>query len=249
MIGMVDGRYIYCIVDWEENKPTRNFGNIGIGENAVFTIGYKDIAAVVSAIPFKQLESNLNDIMAHQRVVEAAREADTVLPVRFGVILKSEDGIKKLLASSYKDYASKLSALRGKDELGIKVLLNKSSLKKIEAQAEMSEEIQKIKQEISSSKPGTSYFLKLRLQDAVKNETLMMVDKMAGEINNSFTQIAVDSRLLKNDVGEIVLNAAYLVDRHRTPEFDTKVRELRERFEREGMTIHRSGPWAPYSFC
>lgn len=65
----------------------------------------------------------------------------------------------------------------------------------------------------------------------------------------SLASIAVDRRLLKNDVGEIVLNAAYLVDRSRTREFDAKVRELRERLERDGITIHRSGPWAPYSFC
>lgn len=247
----MDGRYIYCIIDWEEKRPIGNFGNIGIGENTVYTIYYKDIAAVVSTIPFKQMESNLNDIVAHQRVVEAAREANTVLPVRFGVILKNEAGIKKLLASSYKDYHAKLTSLRGKDEIGIKVLLNKSSLKKIREQAEQSsEEIRKIKQEISSAKPGTSYFLKLRLEDAVKNETLMKIDKMVGEINDSLAEVAVDRRLLKNDVAEIVLNAAYLVERNKIQIFDAKVKELRERFEKEGMmTLHRSGPWAPYSFC
>lgn len=245
----MDGRYIYCIVDWDDDKLPTNFGNIGIGENAVYTIGYKQIAAVVSSIPFKQMESNLNDIMAHQRVVEVAREARTVLPVRFGVILKNEEGIKKLLAGSYKDYSSKLAALRGKDEIGIKVLLNKTSLKKIEALAEQSEEVQKIKQEMSTSKPGTSYFMKLRLQDAMKNETLMKIDKMVGEINGALAEGADDRRLLKNDVGEIVLNVAYLVDRSKMRAFDAKVKELRERFEQEGMTIHRSGPWAPYSFC
>jgi hypothetical protein len=245
----MDGRYIYCIVDWEEGGPAANFGNIGIGENAVFTIAHKDIAAVVSSIPFKQMESNLNDIMAHQRVVEAAREARTVLPVRFGVILKNDEGIKKLLASSYKDYSSKLATLRGKDEIGIKVLLNKTSLRKIEAMAEQTEEIRKIKQEISAAKPGTSYFMKLRLQDAMKNETLLRIDRMVGEINNALAQSADDRRLLKSDVGEIVLNAAYLVDKSKTRAFDAKVKELRERYEREGMTIHRSGPWAPYSFC
>ncbi len=247
---MVDGRYIYCIIDWEEKRPIGNFGNIGIGESAVYTIDYRDIAAVVSTIPFKQMESNLNDIVAHQRVVEAAREANTVLPVRFGVILKNEEGIKKLIASSYKDYHAKLASLRGKDEIGIKVLLNKSSLKKIREQAEQSsEEIRKIKQEISSAKPGTSYFLKLRLEDAVKNETLLKIDKIVGEINSSLAEAAVDRRLLKNDVGEIVLNAAYLVEKSKMQIFDAKVKELRERFEKEGMTLHRSGPWAPYSFC
>lgn len=245
----MDGRYIYCIIDWGEKKPIGNFGNIGIGENPVYTIYYKGVAAVVSTIPFKQMESNLNDIVAHQRVVEAAREAGTVLPVRFGVILKNEEGIKKLLASSYKDYSTKLSRLRDKDEIGIKVLLNKASLKKIEAQAEQSEEIRKIKQEISAAQPGTSYFMKLRLQDAMKNETLMKIDRMVGEINDSLAKAAEDRKLLKSDVGEIVLNAAYLVDRSKIRAFDEKVKELRERFEKEGMTMHRSGPWAPYSFC
>jgi hypothetical protein len=245
----MDGRYIYCIINWGEKKPIGNFGNIGIGENPVYTIDYKDIAAVASTIPFKQMESNLNDIVAHQRVVEAARLANTVLPVRFGVILKNEEGIKKLLASSYKDYRAKLSHFSGKDELGVKVLLDKSSLKKIKEQAEQSEEIRKMKQEISSAKPGTSYFLKLRLQDAVKNETLLKIDRIVGEINNSLAEAAVDRRHLKNDVGEIVLNAAYLVAKSKVEDFDAKVKELRERFEKEGMTLHRSGPWAPYSFC
>lgn len=245
----MDGRYIYCIIDWGEKKPIGNFGNIGIGENAVYTIDYKDIAAVVSTIPFKQMDSNLNDIVAHQRVVEAAREAGTVLPVRFGVILKNEEGIKKLLARSYRDYGAKISRLKGKDEIGIKVLLNKTSLKKIEAQTEQSEEIRKIKQEMSAAKPGTSYFLKLRLQDAMKNETLMKIDRMVGEINTSLAEAAEDKRLLKGDVGEIVLNAAYLVDKGRIRAFDAKVKELKERFEKDGMTLHRSGPWAPYSFC
>jgi hypothetical protein len=245
----MDGRYIYCIIDWEENKPIGNLGNLGIGENAVYTISYKDIAAVVSTIPFKQMESSMNDIMAHQRVVEAARQTNTVLPVRFGVILKNEEGIKKLLAGSYKDYRAKLASLGGKDEIGIKVLLNKASLKKIRDQTEQSEEIRKMKQEISSAKPGTSYFLKLRLEDALKNETLMKVDRMVGEINSSLAEAAVDRRLLKNDIGEIVLNVAYLVDKSKIRIFDAKVKELREKFEKEGITLHRSGPWAPYSFC
>lgn len=250
MIEMVDGRYVYCIMDWEEKKSPGNFGNIGISESPVYTIGYKDICAVVSSIPFKQMDSNMNDIVAHQRVVEAAREMATVLPVRFGVILKNDEGIKKLLSTSYKDYSTKIARVRGKDEIGIKVLLGKASLKKIQEQAqEQSSEIQKIKSEMSSAQPGASYFMKLRLQDAVKNETLRKIDQMVGEINRALGSAAEDTKMMKNEVGEIVLNTAYLVDKKKMSEFDSKVKELRDRFESQGMTIHRSGPWAPYSFC
>ena len=70
-----------------------------------------------------------------------------------------------------------------------------------------------------------------------------------GELCKKLAEEAADRRLLKNDVGEIVLNAAYLIDKSKIGVFDAKVKELREKFEREGMTLHRSGPWAPYSFC
>jgi hypothetical protein len=247
---MVDGRYVYCIMDLGDNPPPNNLGNIGIAEDPVYTVGYKDICAVVSSIPFKQMDSNMNDIVAHQRVVEAAREIATVLPVRFGVILKNDEGIKKLLATSYKDYSVKIARVRGKDEIGIKVLLDKSSLKKIQTQVqEQSSEIQKIKSEISSAQPGASYFMKLRLQDAVKNETLRKIDQMVGEINRALGGAAEDTKMMKNEVGDIVLNTAYLVDKKKISGFDAKVKELRDRFDSQGMTIHRSGPWAPYSFC
>lgn len=248
----MDGRYIYCIMEWnEQNIIPANLGNIGISESPVYTISYKDVCTVVSNIPFQKMESSINDIVAHQRVVEAARATGaTVLPVRFGVILKNEESVKKLIASSQKDYRAKIAQLRGKDEIGIKVLLDKSGLKKIETMAqEQSEEIQKIKQEIACAQPGTSYFLKLRLQDAVKSETLKKIDKMTGEINTTLGGVAEDTMMLKNELGEIVFNGAYLVDRKRMQEFDAKVKELRAKFEYNGMTIHQSGPWAPYSFC
>jgi hypothetical protein len=246
---MVEGRYIYCIMDWDQTRQTAQLGNIGIKEMPVFVIAYKALGAVVSSIPFKEMESNMNDIVAHQRVVEAARQLGTVLPVRFGVILKTQDGVSKLLASSYKDYVTKIARLRGKDEMGIKVLLNKSSLRKFQEQAQRSEDAVNIKDQIANSKPGASYFLKLKLGDAVKNEMLKAIDKMAGDINRVLSQQAEETRLLKNDLEEIVLNAAYLIDHSRLKDFDAMVTELRKKYEKEGMTLHTSGPWAPYSFC
>jgi hypothetical protein len=249
VILLTEGRYVYCILDWDENKAPAQFGNIGIMESPVYTVGYKRLAAAVSNIPFKQMESNLNDIVSHQRVVEAAHQVGTVLPVRFGVILKDEDGIKKLLATSYKDYGDKIEQLHGKDEIGVKVLLSKSSMKKIREIASSSEDAQKIKAEMSESKPGTAYFLKLRLDDAVKNETLKIIDRMVGEIHRALGESCYQSKVLKNDMGEIVLNASYLVDRKMVEGFDDTLKKLRDKYEAEGLTLHRSGPWAPYSFC
>ncbi len=101
---MIKGRYVYCILEGEKKS---DIGNIGLFDTSVYTIGHKDLNAIVSVIPFKETQANVDNIVAHQRVVEASRKIGTTLPVRFGVIIKTEDGVKNLLAKSYKDFRSK----------------------------------------------------------------------------------------------------------------------------------------------
>src|SRR5467141_6762 len=109
-----EGRYLYCVTEGTGNT----FGNIGLSGKDVFAVAHKDIAAIVSAIPFKTVESTLTSILTHQEVVEACTAKATTLPVRFGVIFKNEEGVKELLAKSYPNYRAKILELRGKEEFG-----------------------------------------------------------------------------------------------------------------------------------
>src|SRR5437660_11345739 len=103
---MIKGRYVYCILEGEKKS---DIGNIGLFDGSVYTIGHKDINAIVSTIPFKETQANVDNIIAHQRVVEASRKIGTTLPVKFGVIIKNEEGVKKLLVQSYRDFRSKIT--------------------------------------------------------------------------------------------------------------------------------------------
>jgi len=68
------GIYIYGII---KTNDSREFGNIGIGEQAsnVLTLGFKDIAAVVSESPLTAYDSlakekTVRDLVTHQFVLE-----------------------------------------------------------------------------------------------------------------------------------------------------------------------------------
>ena len=50
-----EGRYLYCVTEGEGDA----YGKIGLSGKDVFAVSHKDIAAVVSAIPFKTIESTL----------------------------------------------------------------------------------------------------------------------------------------------------------------------------------------------
>lgn len=241
-----EGRYLYCVTEPLDVKV----GNIGIAGKEVSGVLYKDVTAVVSAIPFETIDASLDNIMLHQKVVEACRLKATTLPVRFGVIFKNEQGVKEMLSKSYEDYHAKLAKLRGKDEFGAKVIIDEAGLKKIKAEVETeSAEVKKLNKAVAKASKGTSYLLKIRMDEALRIETAKRIENLSRGVYAELAQAALEGALLKTEHEQIVLNAAYLVDRARRDEFQAEAGKVKRKYERQGLAIHLSGPWAPYSFC
>jgi hypothetical protein len=71
-------------------------------------------------------------------------------------------------------------------------------------------------------------------------------DAVGSEVEEWLDDVAVDS--VENDLysDRLVLNRSYLVDREEVGAFDDAVADLEEAYE--GVTVQRSGPFAPYSF-
>ncbi|SMH71454.1 GvpL/GvpF family gas vesicle protein [Candidatus Nitrosotalea okcheonensis] len=243
---MVDGKYLYCV---KEGSKNHRFSDAGLFGKQAYIITYKDISAVVSNIPFKEMQPDVENLTAHQRVIEESRSLGTTLPVRFGIMFKTDDGVKKMLVKSYADLKSKIVKLRDKDEFGVKIIMDKSDLKKISLIQHDNQDIEKIKKEILLAGEGTSYFLKMKLDEAIKNQTYKKIDQISGQIHNEITKASEDKCLLKSDFDEIILNASYLVDRDQSTKFHQKIDNLKKKYESAGFIFHLSGPWAPYSFC
>jgi Gas vesicle synthesis protein GvpL/GvpF len=80
------GLYIYCVMDQKEevgierekiqtsNQSRFKFGNIGVRNQPIFKISHKDLTAVVSNFSLKQLKADIDDVVAHQKVVETMRK-------------------------------------------------------------------------------------------------------------------------------------------------------------------------------
>ena len=252
------GLYIYCVMNKTDTKGLKakksKPEDLGIRNQQIYEIGYRDLSAVVSNFPLEQLKANMDDVIAHQKVVENMRKKAgiTILPVRFGTILKNQEEVVNLLSKSYNEYKSKLSKLSGKDEFGLKVLITNTTREKLQELVEAeSKEIKKMKDNISSlsaNSSGSTYLLKLNLEDAIKNGISKKIEKLANEIHQQFVQISEESNLLKADIEQLILNAAYLVNQNSATVFKSKFQELKQAYGSVGLIFHMSGPWAPYSF-
>lgn len=165
--------------------------------------------------------------MAHEKVVHTAREHGTTLPVKFGVIFRSEEGVKALLSSSYAGYLAKLDKFRDTDEFGVKVLLKSQGLQKLrENVAKTSKSISRMQGQVSKAKKGKSYFLKMKLDEAIKAESFKKIDELSSQIHVELSKGTEQVALLKVEHDQIILNAAYLVKKKEGEEFTKQARKL-----------------------
>lgn len=243
---MTNGVYLYCIID-ADNAP--GLGSIGLYGGEVHTLAFKDLSAVISEMPFKEIHPGVDEINTHQKVVDQSRERWVTLPVRFGTLFKNSEGLRQYMIKSYKELRPKITKFKNKDEYGVKVIFDSNDLSKLKMNTDRNSEIRKIKKEITSAGEGTSYFLKLRMDEAMRMEALRKIDEIRGDIHRRLSEVADSSSVLRSDLAQIIMNSSYLIDRRKKDAFDLQVNRMREKYEAYGIMVHSSGPWAPYSFC
>lgn len=102
--------YIYCVIP---ANGEREFGKIGIGGRGdrVYTIDYKDIAAVVSNTSEEKFDGSDENIFAHQRVVQQVFEKKLGVPLPFATLLESEEEVRQLLEERHVEFRDKLTKL------------------------------------------------------------------------------------------------------------------------------------------
>jgi hypothetical protein len=240
------GKYIYCIIN---AKNETYFGPIGLGENnpVVTTINYKDIAAVVSTAVIEKYRPNRANSLAHEQVIEKAMKDYTVLPVKFGTVAKDEESVLSLLEKRYSEFKDTLLKMKGKVELGVKVIWREDVI--FEEILVENEEIRKLRDEIveSSLPPEQTYWARARVGEMVEKAMNQKREKESASILQSLQLYCVEYREGRLLLDRMVLNASFLVDESQEAEFDKQIEALDAEQERR-LIIRYVGPVAPHNF-
>jgi hypothetical protein len=236
------GKYVYCIINSE--KPLR-FGAIGIGGEPpeVYTIHYKNLAAVVSEAPLEVLDSTRDNVLSHERVNETVMHDHTVIPMSFGTIFKTHDDIVELLRSAFDAFGDVLNKMQNKLEFGLKVLWDpEQAVRDVESD---DEDIAKLKKEISAQK-GPTYFARMQYGRLVDAALQARSERFVASILNELRDVSVASRINKPIGDKMIMNAAFLISRNQEPAFDLKIKDIAGRLDQ--LTFKYTGPWPPYNF-
>jgi len=236
------GKYVYCII--ESSDPLR-FGPIGIGPDPsdVYTVHYKNLAAVVSDAPLEMLDSTRENVLAHERVNETVMREHTVIPMSFGTIFKTREDIVELLRSAAEAFGDVLNKMQNKLEFGLKVLWDREqAIREVEAE---DEDISRLKKEISSQK-GPTYFARMQYGRLIDTALQSKSERYVADILEQLREVSVASRINKPIGDKMIMNAAFLISRDHEQAFDTKVKTIAGRLDK--LTFKYTGPWPPYNF-
>ncbi len=246
---MALGKYLYCISRCPEERIFEGVAAIGNPDAPVHTVPWGGLAVVVSDSAIERYEATRQNLLAHERVIEAVMREQTPLPVRFGTVAdhdKPVANIQKLLESRAAEFDRLLHEMEGMVELGLKAFWRSENLVFDEIVAE-NERIRTLRDALQRQPGGVSQVARMRLGEMVKTALARKRDAEASRILAPLRLIA--DRVTDNPVllDRMIVNSAFLVRQDRESEFDQLVASL-DRELGQPIRLMYVGPVAPYNF-
>jgi hypothetical protein len=257
-----DALWVYC-VQRASGPPAPE--TEGVAGGPLERVEADGLAALVSRVPLAEfgeepLRRNLNELpwlervaRGHEAVLERALAATTIAPLRLCTIYGSADRVRAMLRDGRERFLEALDALEGRQEWGVKLLLDPEQLA-AEARRR-TPDVEAQDAELAERGEGAGYMLRRRLERQVAETADELAAEIAHQVHARVQDWAVDAvtrppqnRELSGHEGDMALNAAYLVEADRVDGLRELVDELEAHHRALGARIELTGPWPPYNF-
>ena len=239
--------YVYGVIPAAVAQQWNGVTGLEGPSSTVRTVGEGGLFALVSDLPPEYTPGRREDIEAHRRVLSEAIQRGTTIPMRFGIVMDSEDLVRERLldrhAGELRDLIGKLD---GHVQMMVKAFYAKDALLRdvlgadpeLARQAALAEEAPEWEAQIERVRVGE------RIAAAVEARRAEVESALLAALSPVAADIHVDPATSER----VALSAEVLVHRDRRPELDEKVRQLGEALA-EVLAFRYIGPLPPYSFA
>lgn len=238
------GIYIFCGI---QSTQAPDFQSVYFEgeERPIYTIPYQDAAMVAAEVPMKIYHPNKENLMMHQQVISSVMEKeDAVIPISFGNVFHSEADVSKLLETLYPQFQELFPKVKGKIEVGLKVVGKKEWL---EQEIHKNPQVQDKKQTVQAKSKDAGFYDRIQLGEMAQKFFEDLQNDIQKDIHSPLAEMAESSQVNELIGEKMLLNAAYLIDREQEEAFDEKVNELHEKWK-DRVEFKYTGPWPAYNF-
>jgi hypothetical protein len=235
---------IICALCSADGEPP-SYKVKGLEAAAVYAIDSGGLRAVVSDTLSPRVRPERRNITAHQAVLHRLMEQETVLPMRFGVIARNAEAVKKLLETNRKSIKEHFERLHGRVEMGLRVSWDTSNIYEYFVAThpvlrEERDEVWNKSNDVHRDRKVELGRLYESLRTADRNDCTQKVK----EVLMDYCEDIVENPVKRE---KDVMNLACLVERKHMDEFAKGVFQASKLFDNVYLFDY-TGPWAPHNF-
>ena len=182
---------MYGVIEARDNTSFGKIGIGGMGEN-VYCVHHGDVAAVVSKTPVFIFDPTRENALAHEHVIETVMKTNTIIPMSFGTVFRTDDDIREVLKSIYSSLKDVLKQMTGKLEFGLKVTWDRDRI--IEELQREHDEIHRFHQELTRKHLQSTYFARMQLGRMIDKALAELAANYVREIYDGLRAVCVASR-------------------------------------------------------
>lgn len=209
-------------------------------------IEHAGLTALVSDVAADSLAA-AREVRAHWRVLDEASESCTVLPVRFGTVMESEDAVReRLLEPNGERLQGLLRELDGRVQLVLKGEYDEPKL--MRDVVSQSSAVAQLRDRLRGVPSEAGYYERIRLGELVADHVAQRRAEDTRIALAMLEPLSVAAREEQIRQSDSAFNIAFLVDRNGLEAFNQGVRELADELG-ERIGLRYVGPLPPYSFA
>ena len=232
--------HVYGVVSAATQLPAHLHGR---QEAPLRLVVHGDLAAVVSEID-PEARLRRDDLLAHARVLESLVEDSTVLPMRFGVIVETDEEVAQNVLEAAEDrLTALLASFDGLVQLTVKAYHDQDqALKHLIRERP---ELRELRDQATARR--ASHQSQLTLGEAIARALDELASDDAAMVYDELAELA--DHIVSSEVNakDQILDAALLVQRGARAKTDEGVTRLRRTLP-DRVRLRYIGPLPPYSF-
>jgi hypothetical protein len=209
-------------------------------------VSQASIAALVSDLDRGALTA-AREVRAHWSVLQEASAETTVVPLRFGTVMESDEAVRhQLLEPNAARLNDLLGKLEGRVQLSVKGDYDEDRV--LREVVRTSPAVRTLRTRVEELPEAAGYYERIRLGELVAAEVDRQRDNDSRRALDKLEPLAVAAEPEPVTGPQGAFNLAFLVERERIDSFGAAVGELAEEFG-ERVAVRFVGPLPPYSFA
>lgn len=243
-------KIIYSLVSVKKQSDQLNTmlaGQKGIAGTNLQHIPFEETSAIVSDLNRASLVADESTAIEYAAVIETLFQEFTLLPMRFGSFMESDEGIVQMLERNYQEITQNLLKVENRYEFGLKVFCNPELvLENLRIKSEtMVDTPKRPLSEIKDSNVRAWIDKKLK-ENRLEDMLVSYVDSIIAEINEQLSKLNAISKIKKMVTPTTIIDGVFLIEKEFKDALIQAGSHLKNKYPT--LTIIITGPWPPYNF-